>query len=63
MRQPVELVTRFPFEKKIIKIKGEVAHINRYGIGVRFVDLWGSNLEAVENTFRLFQATYPLPGT
>ena len=63
LRQRVELVTRFPLEKKIMKIKGEVAHINQSGIGVKFVDLWGSNLDAVENTFRIFQATYPLPGT
>ena len=57
----VEIVTRLPLEKRIMIIKGQVAHATDKGIGVRFMDLWGPNSEAVENNFQVFRATIPYP--
>lgn len=57
----VEIVTRLPLEKRIMTLKGQVAHATNKGIGVRFVDLWGPNSEAIENNFQVFKATIPLP--
>lgn len=57
----VEIVTRLPLEKRIMIIKGQVAHATDKGIGVRFMDLWGPNSEAVENNFQVFRATIPFP--
>ena len=57
----VEIVTRLPLEKRIMIIKGQVAHSTDHGIGIRFLDLWGPNSEAVESNFQVFRATIPLP--
>jgi hypothetical protein len=57
----VELVTRFPLEKRIMTFKAQVAHSSSDGIGVRFVDVWGPNSEAIESHFQVFKATIPLP--
>jgi len=59
----VEIVTRLPLEKRIMIIKGQVAHATDKGIGVRFMDLWGPNSEAVENNFQVFRATIPFPAS
>lgn len=56
----VEIVTRLPLEKRIMTVMGEVAHTTDKGIGVRFVDLWGPNSEAIEKHFQIFKATIPL---
>jgi ribosomal protein L19 len=58
----VEIVTRLPLEKRIMIIKGQVAHATDKGIGVKFVDLLGLNSEAVENNFQVFSGTIPFPG-
>jgi hypothetical protein len=57
----LELVTRLPLEKRIMILKGQVAHLTSRGIGVRFVDMWGLNSDAIESHFRVFKATIPLP--
>ncbi len=57
----VELVTRLPLEKRIMTFKGKVAHSSNHGIGVRFVDMWGPNSEAIESHFQVFKATIPFP--
>ena len=57
----VEILTRLPLEKRIMTLKGQVAHATDQGIGVRFVDLWGPNSEALEKNFHVFKATLPLP--
>ena len=57
----VEIVTRLPLEKRIMIVKGQVAHATDKGIGIRFVDLWGPNSEAIEKNFQVFKATIPLP--
>ena len=59
----VEIVTRLPLEKRIMIIKGQVAHATEKGIGIRFLDLWGPNSDAVENNFQVFRATIPLPAS
>lgn len=59
----LEIVTKLPLEKRIMIIKGQVAHATDKGIGVRFVDLWGPNSEAVESNFQVFKATIPLPAS
>jgi hypothetical protein len=59
----VEIVTKLPLEKRIMIIKGQVAHSSHSGIGVKFLDLWGPNSEAVENNFQVFRATIPLPAS
>jgi hypothetical protein len=57
----IELVTRLPLEKRIMILKGRVAHSTRRGIGVMFVDMWGLNSEVIESHFQVFKATIPLP--
>ena len=57
----IEIVTRLPLEKRIMIIKGQIAHATDCGIGVKFVDLWGPNSEAIENNFQVFKATIPFP--
>ena len=57
----VELVTKLPLEKRIMILKGQVAHSTSRGIGVRFIDIWGPNSEAIESHFQVFKATIPLP--
>jgi hypothetical protein len=57
----VEIVTRLPLEKRIMTVKGQVAHATGKGIGIRFVDLWGPNSEAIDKNFQVFKATIPLP--
>jgi hypothetical protein len=57
----IELVTRLPLEKRIMILKGRVAHSSRGGIGVRFVDTWGLNSEVIEGHFQVFKSTIPLP--
>lgn len=59
----IEIVTKLPLEKRIMIIKGQVAHATEQGIGVKFVDLWGPNSEAVESNFQVFRATIPLPAS
>ena len=59
----VEIVTRLPLEKRIMIIKGQVAHATDQGIGIMFLDLWGPNSDAVENNFQVFRATIPLPAS
>ena len=61
--QILELITRLPEEKKVMKIKARVAHITERGIGVKFMDLSGPDLDAIESTFRIFRATMPLNET
>jgi Tfp pilus assembly protein PilZ len=56
----VEIVTRFPLEKRVMTVAGRVAHTTDKGIGIRFVDLWGPNSEAIEKHFQVFKATIPL---
>lgn len=56
----VEIVTRLPLEKRIMTVTGQVAHTTGNGIGVRFLDLWGPNSEAIEKHFQVFKATIPL---
>ena len=57
----VEIVTRLPLEKRIMLVKGQVAHATDSGIGIRFLDLWGPNSEAIEKNFHVFKGTIPLP--
>jgi hypothetical protein len=57
----VEIVTRLPLEKRIMIVKGQVAHATEKGIGIRFLDIWGPNSEAIEKNFQVFKATIPLP--
>lgn len=57
----VEIVTRLPLEKRIMTVKGQVTHATGKGIGIRFVDLWGPNSEAIDKNFQVFKATIPLP--
>lgn len=57
----VEIVTRLPLEKRIMIVNGQVAHTTDKGIGIRFMDLWGPNAEAIEKNFQVFKATIPLP--
>ena len=58
----IDLAAKLPLDEKPIRLKAEVAHVSRRGIGVRFKDIMGSVHSAIENTFRVFQATIPLPG-
>lgn len=59
----VEIVTRLPLEKRIMTVKGQVMHVTGKGIGIKFVDLWGPNSEAIEKNFQVFKATIPLPNS
>jgi Tfp pilus assembly protein PilZ len=59
----VEIVTRLPLEKRIMIVNGQVAHATDTGIGIRFMDLWGPNAEAIEKNFQVFKATIPLPNS
>ena len=59
--QKLDIVTRFPLEKKMVKLSARVVHVDEQGVGVKFEDLWGSDLATVENTFRVFQITVPFP--
>ena len=59
----VNLTTKLPLEEKVVKLRGEIAHISDKGMGVKFVDLTGSAHTAIDHTFQVFQATIPLPGS
>ena len=59
----IYLAAKLPLEEKPVKLRAEVAHVARSGIGVKFKDILGSVHNAIENTFRVFQATIPLPGS
>ena len=56
----INLFTRLPLEKKAMMIKAEVAHTNEEGIGVKFLDLYGRDAEAIEYNFAVFKGTIPL---
>jgi len=56
----INLFTRLPLEKKAMMIKAEVTHINDEGIGVKFLDLYGRDAEAIEYNFAVFKGTIPL---
>ncbi|MBN2032080.1 MAG: PilZ domain-containing protein [Deltaproteobacteria bacterium] len=56
----VEIVTRLPLEKKLMTLKGQIAYTTDKGIGIKFVDLWGPNSEAIDKHFEVFKATIPL---
>lgn len=57
----IELVTRLPLEKRIMLIKGQVAHVTGKGLGVQFLDLHGTGAQAIQSHFDVFRATVPLP--
>jgi len=59
----IEIVTRLPLEKRIMIMRGQVAHATDRGIGVKFVDLWGPNSEAIERNFQVFKTTVPFPAS
>lgn len=59
----IEIITRFPLEKKSMLIKAKVVYVSSNGIGVEFYDLWGRKAEAVNKTFEVFKNTLPLPDT
>ncbi len=59
----INLYTKLPHEKKAMLIKAQIAHIASKGIGVKFVDLWGRDAEAIEYNFEVFKNTLPLPAT
>jgi MOSC domain-containing protein YiiM len=56
----VEIVTRLPLEKRVMTVTGRIAHTTENGLGIRFVDLWGPNSDAIEKHFQVFKATIPL---
>ena len=56
----INLFTRLPLEKKAMVIKAEVAHVTDEGIGVKFLDLYGRDAEAIEHNFEVFKGTIPL---
>ena len=58
--EAVDLVTKLPLESEVMRLKAKVAHVDKQGIGIQFVDLWGSQAEAIENHFGVFKATIPL---
>lgn len=59
--EEVEIVTRLPLEKRIMNVKGRVTHATGKGIGIKFLDLWGPNAQAIDRNFQVFKATIPLP--
>ena len=59
----INLYLKFPLEQKPTIMNAEVAHIEKEGIGVKFIDLFGRNADAVEYNFEVFKGTLPLPGT
>lgn len=59
----INLYTKLPLEKKAMLIKAQIAHIASKGIGVKFLDLWGHDAEAINYNFEVFKNTLPLPAT
>ena len=58
----IEVVTTLPLERKAISVKARVAHVEKEGIGVEFVDVFGREAAAIDSTFEVFKATVPLYG-
>jgi len=60
----ISLAAKLPLDEKLIKLTVEVVHVSTSGgIGVKFKDIMGSVHNAIEHTFRVFQATVPLPSS
>jgi hypothetical protein len=57
----IELVTRLPLEKRVMLIRGQVAHVTGKGMGVQFLDVHGPCAQAIQSNFDVFRATIPLP--
>jgi c-di-GMP-binding flagellar brake protein YcgR len=56
----IDVVTTLPLERKAISVKARVAHVEKEGIGVEFVDVFGREAAAIDSTFEVFKATVPL---
>ena len=59
----INIFTTLPLEEKPMLIKAEVVHIAGKGVGVKFLDQWGHNAEAIQYNFEVFKNTLPLSGT
>ena len=59
----ISLYMKFPLEEKPTIVHAEIVHIEDEGIGIKFMDLFGRNADAVEYNFEVFKGTIPLPET
>jgi len=56
----IDMVTTLPLERKAVSIRARVVRVEKKGIAVEFVDLFGREAAAVDSTFEVFKATVPL---
>ena len=59
----ISLFTKFPLETKPTVMHAQITHVEKQGIGVKFVDLMGRNADVLEYNFEVFKGTLPMPGT
>jgi Tfp pilus assembly protein PilZ len=58
----VQLIMKFPTEKKPLEVKARVVHVSEKGIGVEFIDMPPKKAMTIEYSFNVFKHTVPLPG-
>lgn len=59
----INIFTKLPLETKAALIEAQVVHIASQGIGIKFIDLWGRDAEAITYNFEVFKNTLPLTAT
>jgi c-di-GMP-binding flagellar brake protein YcgR len=57
--QEIELVMREPADNRFMRLQVRVAHIDKEGIGVEFVNLTEGDQEILKTCFELFRHTLP----
>jgi c-di-GMP-binding flagellar brake protein YcgR len=57
--QEIELVMREPADNKFMRLKARVAHIDKEGIGVEFVNMTEGDKAILKTCFNLFRHTLP----
>ena len=55
----IELVMREPADNKFMRLQVRVAHVDKNGIGVEFINLTEGDQKILETCFNLFRHTLP----
>ena len=57
--EEIELVMREPADNKFMRLQARVAHIDKEGIGVEFINVTPENQKILNTCFSLFRHTLP----
>jgi hypothetical protein len=59
----IDLLLKFPLEKRRTVLQGLVVRVHKKGIAVRFSQTGADESAQIRYCFEVFRWTYPLPGT